>query len=242
MAQSNNTPNTPANGVAVESKSTTPKTAVANTHRVFETQADWARLEAQTIALVVALAKGEALTENALKGFAFGTTEVMKRTDKADPKSKALTTTKVPTKAKDGSSLSAKDTYPHAQDYVLELVLGFASPKGGKALKGSALADLDREAVAMGVYKAMFPKGTAESFAKRRNRGVDGQPLTPKRGKWMAEQVLAAFSNPIGVEADATPVEAQPTEEAANPVGVKPEANGKSTPKGGKGKKKAQAK
>lgn len=185
MAQSNNTPNTTANGVAVESKSATPKTAVANTHRVFETQADWARLEAQTIRLVATLVKGEALAEDALKGYAFGTTEVMKRTVKDDPKSKALTTTKIPTKAKDGSSLSAKDTHPHAKDYVLSLVLGFASPKGRKAAKDTALADVDCEAIKAAMYGLLYPKGSDKAMAAVFNR------LAPKRGKWMVEQVLA---------------------------------------------------
>lgn len=214
MAQSANTTTATRNNVVVNPQSATANTADATpkggekapkTRRVFETQADWARLEAQTLALLVALAKGEALPDDARKAFGFGIT-----TDK-DGKD-----TKCPTKGKDAQgnevTLSWGDTQPHAQNYVLCLALGFASPKATKFLKGTCLESIDRVEIAKAVSLVIYPKAKPE-------KKLFGTPeITPKRGKWVAEQVLAAFSEAKKSEpkAEATPkgVEAKPKKSA----------------------------
>lgn len=179
MAQSANTPNTTANAnnVVVNPQTENATKRAPKTHRVFETQADWARLEAQTIAMLTALAKGETLSEKAIKAFGFGITTDKFGEDKP-----------CPTKGKDTQgnvvTLSVKDTQPHAKNYVLCLALGFASPKATKFLSGTSLESLDRLAIAKAVCQVLYPSGNAE----KRLFHTDG--VTPKRGKWIAEQVL----------------------------------------------------
>lgn len=187
------------NNEVVNSQSAAPAKTEAKTQRVFETQADWARLEAHTIVLLATLAKGEKLAENAKEPFGFGITTDKNGVD-----------TKCPTKGKDGMTLSLKDTQPHAKNYVLCLLKGFVSSKATKFLKGTSLESVDRSALADAVVKLLYPKGNLESASKN-------PAVTSKRGKWIAEQVLNAVN---GVAVQPT------TEEAPKPKARKTTAKG----------------
>lgn len=135
MAQTNNT-TASRNNVVVNPQSATPKQEVT-TLRVVETRDMWAVVFDHTATLLARVANGETVEQEDREGFAFG-----KGVDK-DGKPKRL----------------ALKEQPNIRPYMLSLLAGFASRKGYKHAKGTALADRDLGSLAEQVFLAIYPKG-----------------------------------------------------------------------------------
>ena len=112
--------NVVANNEVVKSQSTT---TTATTQRVVETREMWAVVFDHTAKLLAMAVKGEAFGKDENEGFAFG-----KTTDK-NGKTQKL----------------ASKMQPNIRPYSYSLLAGFASKKGYKHAKDTALATLDLE-------------------------------------------------------------------------------------------------
>ena len=135
MAQTNNT-TAPRNNEVVN-----PQNATADkqptTLRVVETRDMWAVVFDHTATLLARAVNGEAIEQIDQEGFAFG--------KRADEEGK---TTRIAAKQQ-----------PNIQPYLWSLLAGFASRKGYKHAKGTALADRDLGSLAEQVFSSLFPKG-----------------------------------------------------------------------------------
>lgn len=134
MAQTNNT-TAPRNNEVVN-----PQNATADkqptTLRVVETRDMWAVVFDHTATLLARAANGEAIEQSDLDGFAFGKRE-----------------------GEDGKTtrIAAKQQ-PNIRPYLWSLLAGFASRKGYKHAKGTALADRDLGTIAQSVALGLWPK------------------------------------------------------------------------------------
>ncbi len=164
MAQSTNTTaNATANNEVVNPQSataTSPKGGNTPT-RVVETRDMWAVVFDHTATLLAKVCNGEAVEgKDDLEGFAFG-----KATDK-EGKTRRV---------------SAKEQ-PNIRPYFHSLLAGFASKKGIKHSKGTALETLNLEEVAEKVFLGLYPKG---DFAQKVGKAE------PKQAKSLIAAVIA---------------------------------------------------
>ena len=106
------------------------------------------------------VANGEAVEQSDLDGFAFG-----KREGEDDK------TTRIAAKQQ-----------PNIRPYLWSLLAGFASRKGYKRAKGTALADRDLGSLAEQVFSSLFPKG---DFANKVGKAE------PKQAKSLIGAVIA---------------------------------------------------
>lgn len=158
MAQTNNT-TAPRNNEVVN-----PQNATADkqptTLRVVETRDMWAVVFDHTATLLARAVNGEAIEQIDQEGFAFG--------KRADEKGK---TTRIAAKQQ-----------PNIRPYLWSLLAGFASRKGYKHAKGTALADRDLGSLAEQVFSSLFPNG---DFANKVGKAE------PKQAKSLIGAVIA---------------------------------------------------
>lgn len=158
MAQTNNT-TAPRNNEVVN-----PQNATADkqptTLRVVETRDMWAVVFDHTATLLARAANGEAVDKDDQKGFAFGKGQTK------DGKERKL----------------APKEQPNIRPYMLSLLAGFASRKGYKHAKGTALADADLTLLAKQVFNGIYPKG---DFANKVGKAE------PKQAKSLIAAVIA---------------------------------------------------
>lgn len=156
MAQTTNT-TASANNEVVNPKSATSK-AQATTLRVVETRDMWAVVFDHTATLLARVANGEAVEQTDAEGFAYG---------------------KLTLDAK--KTLSAKQQ-PNIRDYMYSLLAGFASRRGIKHAKGTALEGRDLYDLTKQVYLGLHPKG---DFEKKVGSAE------PKQAKSLIQAVIA---------------------------------------------------
>ena len=123
------------------------------TLRVVETRDMWAVVFDHTATLLARVANGEAVEQSDLDGYAFGKT----------------------------TRIAAKQQ-PNIRPYLWSLLAGFASRKGYKHAKGTALADRDLGSLAEQVFSSLFPKG---DFANKVGKAE------PKQAKSLIGAVIA---------------------------------------------------
>ena len=149
-----------ANNVVVTPKSETANATKGTTLRVVETREMWAVVFDHTATLLAMAVKGETFGKDENEGFAFG-----KTTDKNGKPQKL-----------------AKTLQPNIRPYSYSLLAGFASRKGYKHAKGTALAALDLEEVAKTVFLSLHPLGDFDKLVGK---------AEPKQAKSLVEAVIA---------------------------------------------------
>lgn len=130
------------------------------TLRVVETRDMWAVVFNHTATLLAMAVKGEAFGKDENEGFAFG-----KTTDK-DGKPQKLAT----------------KLQPNIRPYSYSLLAGFASKKGYKHAKDTALGNLDLEEVAKTVFLSLHPSGDFDKLVGK---------AEPKQAKSLVQAVIA---------------------------------------------------
>lgn len=153
---------TNANVVAnneVVNQSSTANALKGTTLRVVETRDMWAVVFNHTATLLAMAVKGEAFGKDENEGFAFG-----KTTDK-DGKPQKLAT----------------KLQPNIRPYSYSLLAGFASRKGYKHAKGTALGTLDLEEVAKTVFTSLHPSGDFDKLVGK---------AEPKQAKSLVQAVI----------------------------------------------------
>lgn len=151
--------NVVANNVVV-TKSETTNAQKGTTLRVVETRDMWAVVFDHTATLLAMAVKNEVFGKDEIEGFAFG-----KTTDK-DGKTQKLAT----------------KSQPNIRPYSYSLLAGFASRKGYKHAKGTALGETDLEEVAKTVFLSLHPKGDYDKLVGKAD---------PKQAKSLIEAVIA---------------------------------------------------
>lgn len=149
-----------ANNVVVTPKSETANAPKGTTLRVVETREMWAVVFDHTATLLAMAVKGEAFGKDENEGFAFG-----KTTDKNGKPQKLAT-----------------KLQPNIRPYSYSLLAGFASRKGYKHAKDTALANLDLEEVAKTVFLSLHPSGDFDTLVGK---------AEPKQAKSLVEAVIA---------------------------------------------------
>lgn len=157
MAQTTNTTAT-ANNEVVNPQSATPKAEKATTLRVVETRDMWAVVFDHTATLLARVANGYAVEQSDAEDFAYG---------KVTPDAK--------------KTLAARQQ-PHIRPYMYSLLAGFASRKGIKHAKGTALEGKDLADLAERVFTGLHPKGDFEKKVAS---------AEPKQAKSIIEAVIA---------------------------------------------------
>lgn len=148
-----------ANNEVVKTQSATA-TKPATTQRVVETREMWAVVFDHTAKLLAMAVKGEAFGKDENEGFAFG-----KTTDKNGKVQKL-----------------ASKMQPNIRPYSYSLLAGFASKKGYKHAKDTALATLDLEEVAKTVFLSLHPSGDFDKLVGK---------AEPKQAKSLVQAVIA---------------------------------------------------
>lgn len=153
------TANVVANNEVV-TKSETANAQKGTTLRVVETREMWSVVFDHTATLLAMAFKGEAFGVDEKDGFAFGNT-----TDKNGKPQKLAT-----------------KLQPNIRPYSYSLLAGFASKKGYKHAKDTALAGADLEEVAKTVFLSLYPKGDFEKVVGK---------AEPKQAKSLIQAVIA---------------------------------------------------
>ncbi len=148
-----------ANNEVVKTQSATA-TKPATTQRVVETRDMWNVVFDHTAKLLAMAVKGEAFGKEENDGFAFG-----KTTDKNGKVQKL-----------------ASKMQPNIRPYSYSLLAGFASKKGYKHAKDTALANLDLEEVAKTVFSNLHPSGDFDKLVGK---------AEPKQAKSLVQAVIA---------------------------------------------------
>lgn len=128
--------------------------------RVVETRDMWAVVFNHTAELIAMAVKGKSFGQDEKEGFAFG-----KTTDKNGKPQK----------------LVAK-LQPNIRPYSYSLLAGFASKKGYKHAKNTALGNSDLEEVAKTVFLSLYPSGNFEKTVCQ---------AEPKQAKSLVQAVIA---------------------------------------------------
>ena len=160
MAQTNNT-TASANNEVVNPKSataTTPKGGNTPT-RVVETRDMWAVVFDHTATLLANALKGQLPTTDDQSALPFG------KTTTKDGKTRRLT----------------KGEQPNIRPYFYSLLAGFASKKGIKHSKGTALEAFNLEEVALSVCTGLYPNFKPDNLSK----------AEPKQAKSLVAAVIA---------------------------------------------------
>lgn len=144
----------------VVNQSSTANAKNGTTLRVVETRDMWAVVFNHTAELLAMAVKGEAFGKEEIEGFAFG-----KTTDKNGKPQKLAT-----------------KLQPNIRPYSYSLLAGFASKKGYKHAKETALANLDLEEVAKTVFLSLHPSGDFDKLVGK---------AEPKQAKSLVQAVIA---------------------------------------------------
>lgn len=160
MAQSAKTNKSVVANNKVVNQSSTVNAQNGTTLRVVETRDMWAVVFNHTAELLAMAVKGEAFGKEENEGFAFG-----KTTDKNGKPQKLAT-----------------KLQPNIRPYSYSLLAGFASKKGYKHAKDTALANLDLEEVAKTVFLNLHPSGDFDKLVGK---------AEPKQAKSLVQAVIA---------------------------------------------------
>lgn len=160
MSQNATTPATAVANNEVVNQSETANAKKGTTLRVVETREMWGVVFDHTATLLAMAVKGETFEQDEKDGFAFG-----KTTDK-NGKAQKL----------------ANSLQPNIRPYSYSLLAGFASKKGYKHAKNTALAAYNLEKVAEVVFLSLYPKGSFEKTIGK---------AEPKQAKSIIEAVIA---------------------------------------------------
>jgi len=154
-----NTASVVANNKVVN-QSSTANAKNGTTLRVVETRDMWAVVFNHTATLLAMAVKGKAFGKEEIEGFAFG-----KTIDKNGKPQKLAT-----------------KLQPNIRPYSYSLLAGFASKKGYKHAKETALANLDLEEVAKTVFLSLHPSGDFDKLVGK---------AEPKQAKSLVQAVIA---------------------------------------------------
>jgi len=152
--------NVVTNNVVVNPQSETATTKPATTQRVVETRDMWLVVFNHTAKLLAMAVKGEAFGKDENEGFAFG-----KTTDKNGKPQKLAT-----------------KLQPNIRPYSYSLLAGFASKKGYKHAKGTALGNLELEEFTKTVFFSLHPSGDYDKLVGK---------AEPKQAKSLIQAVIA---------------------------------------------------
>lgn len=160
MAQSAKTNKSVVANNEVVNQSSTANAPKGTTLRVVETRDMWAVVFNHTAELLAMAIKGEAFGVDEKEGFAFG-----KATDKNGKPQKLV-----------------NKQQPNIRPYSYSLLAGFASKKGYKHAKDTALATVNLEEIAQQVFLSLYPSGNFEKTILQ---------AEPKQAKSLVQAVIA---------------------------------------------------